>query len=161
MPRITATVDEDQKQWVEAEADDRGVAEAQVIRELIDDARGDDSETLADRVAELEARVDNLEADRSTSDASDAAARSGSEADGEAWRSTLLQWLREEGVDKKRHGDVMDLAELLEREQTLSRDLAVNQQGVVSSWEWQESKDILAASPVADRIDQNTWRWVG
>jgi hypothetical protein len=77
------------------------------------------------------------------------------------WRSDLRDWLEREDVPPKRRDDVLALAELLREEGWLSMTLATEEAGVVSEWEWQQSKDYLAAAPQVERTDQRTWRWVG
>lgn len=77
------------------------------------------------------------------------------------WRAVLETWLDREDVPENRRDDVVALAELLRDEGRLGYTFAVDERGVVTEWEWQESKDYLAASPVAARDDQRTWRWVG
>jgi negative regulator of replication initiation len=77
------------------------------------------------------------------------------------WRGDLRDWLEREDVPARRREDVLALAELLRDEGYLSMTLATEEAGVVSEWEWQESKDYLAAAPQVERPDQRTWRWVG
>lgn len=85
MPRLAASLSESQYAWVESESESRDVSMAQVIRDLIDGQRtgeslydsgvdrdsdresgtksfGEQIESLADRVDELEARLGSLEA---------------------------------------------------------------------------------------------------
>jgi hypothetical protein len=65
MPRITVTLSDAAKEWVEAEAEARECSQSDVLAALVDEARGADTDpTVTDRLNALEERVDELEDQR-------------------------------------------------------------------------------------------------
>jgi hypothetical protein len=157
---VTLRLDEELVDIIDREADARGRNRSDYLRDILHNqhdyspntgSNTTDYDRLRERVDRLETLVED---------------GAGVEDDGEAsasdagWRERLRTWLQEH-VPAKRHDDVLALAALLERERSLSRQRAVEDEEIVSAWAWQESKDHLAASPVAERVDQRTWRWAG
>lgn len=71
MSRTTVSLDEDQAEWVERQADDLDVSKSKVLRECVDLARGEQSmftreragekPNHADRLEAIESRIDGLE----------------------------------------------------------------------------------------------------
>ena len=72
MQRFSISVDDDLAEWIESMADDRGVSKAKIIRDAVETAQvtglvktGElgaiEEESLAERVANLEQRLDALE----------------------------------------------------------------------------------------------------
>lgn len=65
MPRITVTLSDAAKEWVEAEAEARECPQSDVLAALVDEARGADTDpTVTDRLDALEERVAELEEQR-------------------------------------------------------------------------------------------------
>jgi hypothetical protein len=65
MPRITVTLSDAAKEWVEAEAEARECSQSDVLAALVDEARGADTDpTVTDRLDALEERVSELEDQR-------------------------------------------------------------------------------------------------
>lgn len=60
MPRLTISVTDEQRDWIEREAEQQDCSKSQVVRGLIDDARVGDSE-VERRLDALERRVTTLE----------------------------------------------------------------------------------------------------
>lgn len=60
MPRITVTLSDAAHEWVGDRADERGCPLSEIVRELVDDARGE-GESLERRLSALETRVERLE----------------------------------------------------------------------------------------------------
>ena len=56
MPRITVTFDDAAHKWVSDQAEERGCPKSDVVRELVDEARGE-GRSLEARVAALEEQV--------------------------------------------------------------------------------------------------------
>lgn len=157
---VTLRLDEALVDLIDREAEARGRNRSDYLRNILHnkhdyspntDSNTTDYDRLRERVDRLEALVDD------GAGVDDDGEGSASDAE---WREPLRAWL-DANVPEKRHDDVLALAALLERERSLSRQRAVEDEEIVSAWAWQQTKDHLAASPVAERVDQRTWRWVG
>jgi len=169
MPRLTATVSVKQKNWVEAEASARQISEAELVRELLDEARGiSDEQDLASRVADLEGRVEALEARRSTSDARDDAPRSESEASDPMHDEVRMMQLPGDGETlTQRREAAVSLLQWLERRGSaqrsdIERDWLDNDLGYGSD-DARWGKYLRQVLKQSDRVEKRkrTWHWIG
>jgi hypothetical protein len=65
MPRLPVRLTEEQKAWVEREAESRGCSQSEVVQQLVADACGDDDDELSleERVSRLEQRFSAIQPD--------------------------------------------------------------------------------------------------
>ena len=170
MDRYTVSLDEELAAWVEAQAEQRGVSRAKVIRDAVALAKQSDAELvqsgeILDRLEDLEERVHRLETDTESPDSQDVltADVSGS------LRGRVAESLTDLSVqsataqvaimtvwDRLREVETAETAELRECTYERHEDAYASAESL-----WQSIQRYLTDVPGVEKAEYGEWRYAG